>query len=202
MSGKQSKGGRRATVVEILLVLVVVAALANIAVLILYNNSYSMERWGMEYNLKKNKVKYTREMDLLIEEKNFITLASYIRERDIDYSEYFIEYRCIADGVAQLQGLAQCVSQLRDNAGYRTKAESVSRLAAQIDGLFSVQKYYREYSERYLDSTPEVLDEIFSQAAAFVACVFDLSEEEFFAFESMEKSRIEIILGKKSGLYD
>ncbi len=197
------EGSGRISATTVLLILIIVAAIANIGVLIARDRSYSIESWLLEQDMKLHQAEYERAIDSYLDEQDYIALRSYVSAKDLAYTESFAEYGRIFDAANAYVRLVEGITILQgDYAGYLTDSEAVARVASGICDIYQVKSWYEAGYLENAERTGEAIDGMIDQINALLAGCFGISEEECGTFETMEQHRIEMFLGKRSGIYE
>lgn len=197
---RQTKG----TVV--LLVLIAAVAVLNVLILAARSKTYEIEDWFQKRELAAHRQEYRSEMDELAAEEKYVELYYYMMEKDITYDAGYQDYFLYYDAAGAYKGLLEKLAgYFKDTWNYNTEGELINQIAAEIATLYelaSEKKYSYEPETYYTDSAKLVIERILERAEHLIQAAFQLTDGEAEKLSELEQAEIQLLLGRRSGLYE
>ncbi len=176
-------------------VIAVLAALIAIMFILLGNN-YDIRSAREEKIVAKNADQYRKELDRLMDEKDYLMIYNYMQANRISYSDVLPEYYEVYNCCHTYGTFLDYMNYLLDEDSHMTDEEAIESIAEIVDRMYLYANPTSEYEIKkyYNDKNMAFIDELTAHLETLVQGYFNLTDEEMESFETLSKAKKQLLL--------
>ncbi len=179
----------RLTVVAILVALVAVS-------FVIYFNRYELETARKERDVKRHLGQYRAKIETMMDDRDYLSLESYMRVNRLTYSEQLDEYYVVYNASAAYHSFTEYMAYLLDEDSFMKDEEAIEQIATLLERLYGYASPTSEYEIKkyYNNEVYAYIDDLTAHTEILVRGYFGLSEEDMESFRTLSRARKQVML--------